>query len=319
MTLNDPIQITDRGDPRIAPFIGVRERDLNGGTDGRFIVEGKVPLSILLTRSRFEVESLFLCETRLEPLAEILGHLADGVAIYTASQGLMDEIAGFPIHRGVLACARKGEGLLLDALINPLAPPSPESGRRAGDEGIGLEVQDKSDAAGIGSLTPNPSPANRERGTHTDATTLLVLNQISNHDNVGAAFRNAAAFGADGVILDEQSCDPLYRKAIRVSSGSALWLPYHQGGTGLDHIAALKAEGYTIWAMTPRAEALPLHEMDVPDRLAILLGAEGPGLPDTLIESATPVRIPMIERFDSLNVATAGAIALAKVFSSRQG
>ena len=271
MRAPDTQLITERGDPRIAPFVSVRERDLTGGTDGRFIVEGKVPLQILLTRSRFELESLFLCETRLEPLADVLSDLSPDVPIYTAPQSLMDEIVGFPIHRGVLACAKKGAGCDLEALIN------------------------------------------RDAEKHT----LLVLNQLSNHDNVGAAFRNAAAFGVDGVILDAGSCDPLYRKSIRVSSGTSLWLPYHHGGTGLEQIEALRAAGYTIWAMTPRAEAVSLYDLPVPGRLAILLGAEGPGLPNTLIDAAEPVRIPMSAGFDSVNVATAGAIALSHVFRPR--
>ena len=268
----NPIKITDRGDPRIAPFVSVRERDLTGGADGRFIVEGKVPLKILLTRSRFEVESLFLCETRLAPLADTLADLPVDVPVYTAPQGLMDEVVGFPIHRGVLACARKGTPLTLDALISG-----------------------------------NPE---QERETQT----LLVLNQTSNHDNVGAAFRNAAAFGADGVILDAGSCDPLYRKSIRVSSGSTLWLPYSHGGSGVDQIAALTHAGFVVWAMTPRPDAAALADLERPDKLAILLGAEGPGLPDLLINSCQPVRIPMRTGFDSVNVATAGAIALSHVF-----
>lgn len=244
----------------------MRERDLTGGTDGRFIIEGKVPLSILLTQSRFAVESLFLCETRLAPLADILDTLEPDIPVYTAPQALMDEVAGFPIHRGILACAKKGDPLPIQDLLG--------------------------------------------------AKRLLILNQISNHDNVGAAFRNAAAFGADGVVLDAGSCDPLYRKAIRVSSGASLWLPYHHGGTGSDQIETLKRAGFEIWAMTPRADAAALQTKSPPEKLAILLGAEGPGLPDALIDSAQPVRIPMRAGFDSVNVATAGAIALAHVFSS---
>lgn len=247
--------------------MSVRERDLTGGADGRFLIEGKVPLDILLNRSRFEIESLFLCESRLEPLADLLAKVPGRVPIYTAPQDLMDQIAGFPIHRGVLACAHKGEALRLDDFLN--------------------------------------------------ARTLLVLNEISNHDNVGSAFRNAAAFAADGVILDSQSCDPLYRKAIRVSSGTSLWLPYHHGGTGLEQIDMLKAAGFTVWAMTPRMSATALSELAIPDKLAIVLGAEGPGLPDPLLQAALPVRIPMTDRFDSINVATAGAITLSHVFNAR--
>ena len=92
MPATNIIQIHDRGDPRIAPFIGVRERDLTGGTDGRFIVEGKVALQILLTRSRFEVESLFLAESRLAPLAALLADLPDHVPVYSAPQALMDSV-----------------------------------------------------------------------------------------------------------------------------------------------------------------------------------------------------------------------------------
>lgn len=260
------VAIENKDDPRIAAYTAIRERDLTGGTDGRFIVEGKVTLGILLAKSRFEIQSLFLCETRLEPLADLLVSVPNHVPIYTAPQALMDEIAGFPIHRGVLACAKKGEPLDLISVLGPKR--------------------------------------------------LLVLNVISNHDNVGAAFRNAAAFGVGGVLLDERSCDPLYRKAIRVSSGSSLWLPYTHGGTGAQHIRALNDAGYTVWAMTPRANATPLQDMPVPDKLAIMLGAEGMGLPDALIEQADAVRIPMAAGFDSVNVATAGAIALSHVFSA---
>mgnify|MGYP001794056119 FL=1 len=212
------------------------------------------------------MESLFLCETRLEPLAELLQKVNPSVPVYTASQALMDDIAGFPIHRGILACARKGDALPIDHFLS--------------------------------------------------AKRLLLLNQISNHDNVGAAFRNAAAFGAESVLLDAESCDPLYRKAIRVSSGASLWLPYHHGGSGLDQVETLKSAGFEIWAMTPRAKAEPLHRLNPPKKLAILLGAEGPGLPEALIQAARPVRIPMRAGFDSVNVATAGAITLAHVFNA---
>lgn len=262
----ETVAIENKDDPRIAAYTAIRERDLTGGVDGRFIVEGKVTLGILLAKSRFEIQSLFLCETRLEPLADLLVSVPNHVPIYTAPQALMDEIAGFPIHRGVLACAKKGSTLQLSSIIGPKR--------------------------------------------------LLVLNEISNHDNVGAAFRNAAAFGVGGVLLDERSCDPLYRKAIRVSSGSSLWLPYVHGGTGAEHIAALKASGYAVWAMTPRASAAPLQEMVIPNKVAIMLGAEGTGLPDALIEQSDAVRIPMVAGFDSVNVATAGAIALSHVFSA---
>lgn len=259
-----PVQRPD--DPRIAAYTSIRERDLTG-RDGRFIVEGKVTLRILLERSRFQPESLFLSETRLEPLQDLISAVPESTPIYTAPQTVMDEIAGFPVHRGVLACATKGAPLALgDALDG--------------------------------------------------AKTLLVLAGLSNHDNVGAAFRNAAAFGADAVLLDETSCDPLYRKAIRVSAGAALWLPFTHESEAMPLVEAIKASGFEVWAMTPRSNAVDLYSLKRPDKLAILLGQEGPGLSDDLINVGTPVRIPMAAGFDSVNVATAGALALSHAFKA---
>jgi tRNA G18 (ribose-2'-O)-methylase SpoU len=264
------IRITESRDPRVAAFASLRERDLVNGHGGRFIVEGKVTLQTLLTRGRFEIESLFLSETRLAPLAELLDQAPAGLPVYVAPQRVMDEIAGFAMHRGVLACGRKGPAL---------APAD---------------------------ILPADGPS-----------TALLLAGLSNHDNVGACFRNAAAFGASAVLLDESSCDPLYRKAIRVSSGASLWLPFAHGGSGGDLIEAAEARGYEVWALTPGPEAAPLPSLNVPGRVALLLGAEGPGLPRELIARARPVRIPMTEGFDSVNVATAAAIALSCVFNRR--
>ena len=148
--------------------------------------------------------------------------------------------------------------------------------------------------------------------------TVLVLIGLSNHDNVGACFRNAAALGADAILLDESSCDPLYRKAIRVSSGAALSLPYAHGGTGEDLIALLQQYNIECWAMTPSG-AQRLAGLTPPPRLALVLGPEGPGLPEAVMQHCRRVSIPMAGGMDSLNVATAGAIALAHVASCRAG
>jgi tRNA G18 (ribose-2'-O)-methylase SpoU len=276
MLPDQAIRILVANDPRVAPYTSIREKDLTSGHGGRFIVEGKVTLETLLRRGRFVVESLFLCETRLEPLADILTHVPANVPIYVAPQDVMDEVAGFPMHRGVLACGIKGDTAADAALV----------------------------LSEVAQQSPLPS-------------TLLMLSDLSNHDNVGACFRNAAAFEVDAVLLDRQCCDPLYRKAIRVSSGSTLWLPFGHGGSGAEMMQAARDAGYTVWAMTPRADAAPLASLPVPEKLAILLGAEGPGLPADLIASAVPVRIPMSAGFDSINVATAGAVALAHVFAAR--
>ncbi len=267
------IQVDRKDDPRLTPYLSIREKDLTSGHGARFIIEGKVTLETALRRGRFKLESVFLAESRVAPLAELLDLVPEDVPVLVAPQAVMDAVAGFPMHRGVLACGLKGE---IPAPREFLGPPPP-----AGEK-----------------------------------STLLLLSDLSNHDNVGACFRNAAAFGAGAVLMDGQCCDPLYRKAIRVSSGSTLWLPYAHGGTGLDMVNAAKAAGYEVWAMTPRLEAAPLTSLPLPDKVAILLGAEGPGLTDELIAACTPVRIPMSDGFDSVNVATAGAIALAHLFAA---
>lgn len=146
--------------------------------------------------------------------------------------------------------------------------------------------------------------------------TLLVLIGLSNHDNVGGCFRNAAALGAHAVLLDETSCDPLYRKAIRVSSGAALSLPFAHAGTGAGIITALISAGITPWALSPSGGD-PLTSATPPHRLALILGAEGPGLPESLMAQCRRISIPMVGGMDSLNVATAGAIALSHVLTTR--
>jgi tRNA G18 (ribose-2'-O)-methylase SpoU len=148
--------------------------------------------------------------------------------------------------------------------------------------------------------------------------TVLVVIGLSNHDNVGACFRNAAALGADAVLLDSSSCDPLYRKAIRVSSGAALSLPFAHGGTGEELVTLLHAHKVDCWAMTPSG-ADTLASLAPPPRLALVLGPEGPGLPETVMQACRRVSIPTAGGMDSLNVATAGAIALAHVAARRAG
>lgn len=262
------IDLDTADDPRIAGYRAVKDRDLIRH-DGRFIVEGAIALERLLTASRFPVESLLLAVNRVDSLAPILTNLQSDIPIYVTPQSIMDGVTGFPIHRGILALAKR------------TPPQTPEQL--------------------IAALPPGP-------------ITLLVLIGLSNHDNVGGCFRNAAALGAGAVLLDETSCDPLYRKAIRVSSGAALSLPFAHDGTGADIIASLITAGVTPWALSPSGGE-PLTSCDPPQRLALILGAEGPGLPADLMARCTRISIPMAGDMDSLNVATAGAIALSHVLS----
>ena len=165
--------------------------------------------------------------------------------------------------------------------------------------------------------TPAQTPAQLIASLPAGPLTILVLIGLSNHDNVGGCFRNAAALGASAVLLDETSCDPLYRKAIRVSSGAALSLPFAHAGSGAEILTSLIAAGVTPWALSPSGGE-PLTSCEPPQRLALVLGAEGPGLPADLMARCQRVSIPMAGDMDSLNVATAGAIALSHVLSFRK-
>jgi tRNA G18 (ribose-2'-O)-methylase SpoU len=142
---------------------------------------------------------------------------------------------------------------------------------------------------------------------------VLVLESLTNTDNVGACFRNAAAFGASAVLLDQRCCDPLYRKALRVSAGHALGLPFNSPGDPMDRLLDdLEAAGFTTAALTLSERSQPLlgHQRAAP-RLALLLGTEGHGLTELAHRRAHHhLSIPMTPGVDSLNVATAGAVAL---------
>lgn len=256
------IPIADPDDVRLEPYRAVRERDLVG-RQGLFIAEGEVVLRMLLARSRHAPVSLLLADKRVAKLAPLIEGLAPDVPVYVAPQAVMDAVVGFPIHRGVLAAARRAEPL---------------------------------DPAGL--LAGLPSPV-----------LVLALVGVANHDNMGGLFRNAAAFGAGAVLLDAGCCDPLYRKAIRVSVGAALTTPFARLAPGEDLVGLLQSQGFEPLALSPRAETA-LADLARPARAAVIVGPEGPGLPDDLLGRCRRVGIPMATGVDSLNVAVAAALAL---------
>ena len=143
---------------------------------------------------------------------------------------------------------------------------------------------------------------------------LLVLEAVTDADNIGSAFRNAAAFGAR-VVLTEACCDPLYRKAVRTSTGSVLRTPYAHARDWPGDLDVLKRQGFTIAALTPREDAVALgtYSMQPHIRLALLVGSEGSGLSAEAEAMAdVRIRIPIRADVDSLNLATATGIALYK-------
>lgn len=156
---------------------------------------------------------------------------------------------------------------------------------------------------------PLPDPAALLAG----ARRVLVIEAVNDHENLGSLFRNAAAFGVDAVLLDPRCADPLYRRSVRVSLGNVLHVPWTRVLDLEDSLPDLHRAGLRTLALTPAGERT-VHEVASQrhDRLAWLVGAEGPGLTaSTLAAADERVRIPIAPGVDSLNVATAAAVALA--------
>ncbi len=153
------------------------------------------------------------------------------------------------------------------------------------------------------------------------ARRLVVLEAVANADNVGGVFRNAAAFDAGGVVLSPDTCDPLYRKAIRTSMAAVLGVPFVRSHDWPADLARIRAAGFMLVALTPSEDAEPIEALAARARrskLALALGSEGSGLTHAVTADADAfVRIPMTDRVDSLNVAVAAGIALHRLCSPR--
>ncbi|MCX8996723.1 RNA methyltransferase [Rhizobiaceae bacterium BDR2-2] len=264
-----PVAIDDPDDPRVAAFRDISERDLVG-RQGRFIAEGTVVLRMLAAAhaaGRFRAEQVLILENRLPGVEAILDAFPADVPVYVAPARVIDAVAGFHLHRGVLAIGRRPDAAPdLDSLI----------------------------------------------ATLPDRALVLAGCGISNHDNAGSLFRNAAAFGADALFLDETSCDPLYRKALRVSVGSVLAVPFVRQGSILDLLEKLDAAGFAVWGLSPRGEA-EVGDIPVGPRMALVMGTEGEGLPQAVMSRFRTARIAQRPHLDSLNVAMAAGIGLYRI------
>ena len=142
-------------------------------------------------------------------------------------------------------------------------------------------------------------------------STVAVLEGVGDHENLGAVFRNAAALGVGAVLLAAGCSDPLYRRSVRVSMGTVLAVPFAPIGWLDEGISLLRRNGFRIVALTPAGE-VPIRVAELSGKVALLVGSEGPGLTPAAMGAAdVRVRIPMAAGVDSLNVATAAAIAFA--------
>ncbi len=278
------IAIDDLSDPRLGDYRHVPDPELLRRGD-IFVAEGRLVVRALLASPRLTTRSLLVTEAALAALRDLIELRLPALDVFLVPARAIEALTGFNIHRGCLAIGERPAPLSIDALLSGGSRPRP------GFSGDAVLL------------------------TGGAARTLVVLEQVGNADNVGAVFRNAAAFGVDAVILGPNCCDPLYRKAIRVSMGTALRVPFIPADTWPGVLGRLREHGFTVAALTPRPEATPLDRFAAGwlhgGRLALLAGSEGDGLSDAALEAASvPLRIPLAPGVDSLNVATAVAVAL---------
>ncbi|NTF32756.1 TrmH family RNA methyltransferase [Rhizobium skierniewicense] len=146
-------------------------------------------------------------------------------------------------------------------------------------------------------------------GRLPQSSLVLVGCGISNHDNLGSMFRNAAAFYADAVFMDSTCCDPLYRKSLRVSVGSVLSVPYHRGGNAVELLETMAAKDFDIWSLSPTGTQ-EIREIPASNRMALVIGTEGDGLPPDVLNRFHTARIAQSPQLDSLNAGTASGLAL---------
>jgi tRNA G18 (ribose-2'-O)-methylase SpoU len=257
-----PIEIESADDPRVADYLGLRDRGDAADTLDYFIAESELVLTRLVT-SKFKPKSFLLSPSRYERLQDAVEPTR--VPVYIASREVMTEVAGFDVHRGALASVKRRR--------NPTLPDVLAGARR-----------------------------------------VLVLEGSNDKENIGAVARSARALGFDAMLLDPTCADPYSRRAVRVSMGEMLHLPVMRCERWPNPIAYLKNAGFETWALTPDVSANSLFDMGMPDKVALIAGAEGPGLTDEARQATEfDVRIPMHRGVDSLNLGHALAIAMAAV------
>jgi len=272
------IRITDPADPRIADYRSVPDPELLR-RGGLFVAENRLVVRALLGSSRFRTHSLLVTDAALDSLRDLLRAGAG------ESSPAIDGLA-------VYVCPK--------ALMEPIAGYPIHRGC--------LAIGERPPALAVDALL----------AALPGARLVVALEALTNADNMGGVFRNAAAFGADAVILGPRCCDPLYRKAIRVSIGASLRVPFANAAGWPEDLERLRRAGFTVVALTPSSDAIDLGEFatgDAPSKIAVLVGNEGDGLSDAAQGSAdVRVRIAMAPGVDSLNAAAATAIALHRLW-----
>ncbi len=266
------IEIDKFDDPRLDDYRDIRDRELRrrGPAEALFVGEQLLVVQRMLRRPGV-TRSVLIAQgwlDRIGPLAP------PEVPVYVTDMATMKKIAGFDIHRGVLA---------------------------------------------MGYRSAVERPALADDLLRRDPVTLLLCEDITNIDNIGMLFRNAAAFGVDAVLLSPSCHDPLYRKSLRVSIGHALDVPFARSSEWAEDLAAMTAGGITLIAAGTGEGSVDLDQVPTPARVGLVVGQEFDGIsPRTLALCDRVARIPMAHGVDSLNVGVAAAVCLHRFSTGRR-
>jgi tRNA G18 (ribose-2'-O)-methylase SpoU len=272
------IPVSDARDPRLADYVGLRDparRVRVEREDGFFVGEGELVVRRMVERRAhgLVLRSVLVTPRRHDALASVLDDL-DSPAVPG------EPVRPIPVY------------VAPDEVLRAVA---------------GFDLHRGAVAA---ANRPAPVDAASVLGD-ASARVVLALERVNDHENLGSLFRSAAALGSGAVLLDDECSDPLYRRCVRVSMGLVLTVPWAIVPTLSGQVDELRAHGCTVAALTPSGDTSldELARMALP-KVALLLGAEGPGLrAETLAAADVRVRIPMAGSVDSLNVAVAAAIA----------
>ncbi|QJU54710.1 RNA methyltransferase [Herbiconiux sp. KACC 21604] len=289
------IDLHDIADARLADFAratdvalkNVRRRE-PGREHGLYLAESLLVFERALAAGHRPRSVLALESAAAEALDALAAAGHPDTPVFVGSDDLLAELTGYRLHRALVASMSRPALRPVDELLSaPAANP-------AGDP--------TTDSAAGG------------------ARRIVVVENVVDPTNLGAIFRSAGAIGADAVLVTPQCSDPYYRRAIRVSMGTVLQVPWTRTGPWHELAPQLHARGFHIaaLALTPDAVSLRDFERRLPERVALVLGAEGDGLTaEALAAADTVVSIPMLHGIDSLNVAAASAVAMWAVSGDR--
>lgn len=288
----DLITVDDPDDPRLSDYIGLTDVELRRRrepAEGLFIAEGEKVIR-RAKHAGYEMRSMLLSAKWVDLMRDVIDEVP--APVYAVSPELAERVTGYHVHRGALASMQRKPLPTADELLRTT--------RRV----VAMEAVD--DHANSGAMLPL-GPQGR-----AGLCRIAIFEDIVDHANLGAAFRNAAALGVDAVFLTPRCADPLYRRAVKVSMGAVLAVPYARLESWPRDADVIRKDGFVLAALALSPSSITLDELADRryEKLALMLGTEGEGLSaGALLAADEHVRIPMDAGVDSLNVAAASAVA----------